>query len=121
MLRRQRGALLIEQLVVVGVVGVAIPALLTAVATSSIGLNTSTEKDQAVNLAVTQMEFVKNHPFVAAPATYPLGVSVPSGYSVTTVAELVSGADANVQRVLVVVSRASKPRTQIEGLKVNRP
>ena len=42
-----------------------------------------------LNLARSQMESVKRHPYLSLPATYPVITPIPQGYTVTTTAAAV--------------------------------
>lgn len=119
--KKEAGMILAEQVVVLGIVGLAMTAALGAAGTGALGLNVSTSRDQAVSLAMAQMEYVKGQGFLPAPASYPLGVAAPSGFSLSTVAEPLLGGDANIQRIQVAVTRNGKPVLSLESLKVNRP
>ena len=113
--------ILVEQLVVLAIVGLALAAALGAAGTGALGLNVSISTDQGVSLAQGQMEYVKAQSFLSAPATYPLGVAVPSGFAVSAVAESLPGGDANIQQVVITVTQDGKTVLTLEGLKVNRP
>lgn len=112
---------LVEQLVILGVVGLALAAAMTGVSTAAIGLTTSRSSNEAVNLAAAQIEYAKSQPFTASATSYPLGVSAPQGVTVFTEAQPVLGADTNVQRVVVTVVKGGKTLATMESLKVNRP
>lgn len=116
----ERGTTLVENLALLSVVSLALAAAMTAVGTGALGLNKSTAHNRALQLATAQMESVKAQPWVASATTYPLGVTVPSSFAVATSAQPVSGADPNVQRVVVTVSKSGQPVVTLETLKVNR-
>ncbi|MBI4337345.1 MAG: hypothetical protein HY683_05905 [Chloroflexi bacterium] len=112
---------LVEQLVILGIVGVALATALVALAAASRALGTSGARGQAVALAVGQMEHVKGLALEPGAITYPLGVSPTEGLSVSTIAGPLAGADDNVQKVIVTVNQNGRALLVLEGLKVNRP
>lgn len=121
LLRSQSGSTLVEQLVMIGVVGTVLAASLGALGTGAVGLRIAAARDRAMQLAITQAEYVKTQEYVDSPATYPISVSVPQGFSLTAVGEPVAGADSNVQRVIVSVVSGGQTLLVLEELKVRRP
>ncbi len=112
---------LVEQVMVLGVGGIALASALGALGTGALGLNKATAQDQAHTLALDQMEYVKGQPFVTAPSTYMPGVVVPARYSLSTVAQPFPGGDDNIQKVIITVTQDSKTLITFETWKVKRP
>ena len=119
--RSERGSALVEQLVVLSVIGLAMATAMVGVSTGAIGLRNSRANGQAMTLAAAQMEWVKSQPFSASATSYPLGVTAPTGFTVDTVAAPVADADTNVQTITVTVARNGATLVSVEDLKVNRP
>ncbi len=65
------------------------------------------------------MEYTKADVYSAAPYTYAT-VTPPSSYGVTATAGTVSGGDANIELITVLVSKDGNAVYTLEGYKVNR-
>jgi type II secretory pathway pseudopilin PulG len=117
----ESGMMLVETLIVVGIVGFALVGLLDALSSGALGVKNLTSRTEAASLVVAQMESIKGQPYVTPPTTYAPLVTVPGGYSLTSEGQSVPGADANVQRVVLTVTRDGQTVSTLESLKVNRP
>ncbi len=92
---------------------------MVALSTTSIASGVIQVQANAENLARNEMEYVKSLPYQVAPTTYPT-LPAPANYSLTAEAFPVAGADNQVQRVVVTVSRGGESVLVLEGLKMNR-
>ncbi len=110
-----------EQVVAVSVMGLALATALGAVGTGALAQRATAFRDDALALAEAQMEYVKSQPFSAAPATYPLGVTAPSGFSLSTTSQTLPSTDSHVERVQVTVLKNGVVVGYLEGYKVSRP
>lgn len=117
----QSGMTMVEQLVVLGVVGLALTAALAAVGTGAHGLTATTTQNQALALAVSQMESIKSQPYSASAVTYPTGPAVPAAYTLSTGVASIPGTNTSVQKVTVTIVRNGKTVLTLEDLKLDRP
>ena len=140
--REEAGFTLVEQIVTLVIVTMVLTAAMAALATGSLGLNVTTSRNEAMNLAQAQMECIKNQDFVDPPdaANY-VGtgdglchpgdthgpephthITKPSGYSlVTDVSVPPEYPGDQAQRIEVTVVRGSNEVLVLEDLKVDRP
>ena len=70
------------------------------------------------NIARNQMEHIFSLQYQPPPHTYP-SIDVPSGYSVTGVAEEYVAGDPNIEKVLVTIDRDGENILLLETLRVN--
>lgn len=117
--RGEAGVGLAEVLVAVAILGVTLVAFLAALSTGSAGVATTEERVTAQNLARSQLEYTKSLPYQSAPASYAT-VTPPSGYSISTQAAAIAGADSAIQEITVTVSRGSKTLATVTDYKVDR-
>ena len=117
----QSGMTMVEQLVVLGIVALALTAALAAVGTGARGLTTTASQNQALALAVSQMEHVKSQTFISSATTYATGPVVPAAYTLSTAVSAVPGASTSVQKVTVSIVRNGKTVMTLEDLKLDRP
>lgn len=108
----ERGASLVEALVAVAILGLAIVAALTALSTGSLAVATVDQEATAQSLARWQLEEIKAAPYSA---TYS-AITQPD----YTISVGVDPMAANIQKITVTISRASKVLQVVEGYKVNR-
>ncbi len=118
-LRDQRGGLLMEAVLAIGILTGVLSFAVQGVATGSKGMKTVRYLTTAQNIARSQMEYTLNSAYCAAPCAYPT-VTVPSTYSVTAEAEAFMGADSNLGYVVVTVSKDDVVLVRIKSVKVNR-
>lgn len=97
--RPEAGDSLVEILVAVGIITVALTALIAALSTGMLGVRTANRVTVANTLAVNQLEAIKAAPYDPAGA-YPL-VSAPAGYTITLASRTLA---AGLQQVTVTVS-----------------
>ena len=118
--KSERGSLLIQTLVAVGLVAVLGTTILTALATTSKVVRMTDERDTATNLALSQMEILKDQPWAAqyTPAAIPpqyVGYSVKEPIAV----ESISQRDNNIQKIKITILHHDKEVVTLEGYKVN--
>jgi len=104
--RRERGFTLIAIILAIGVLSATAPALLGAMSTGSLGVRIVNNDAQAGQLAISEMEYVKNYtPYLVPSATYP-SISAPTGFTITATASAITGRDsAQIEKITVTVVR----------------
>jgi len=117
--RNQRGGLLLESLVAIGLLTTVFSAAVSGLSTGSRGVATFHEITTAQNLARSQLQKTNNDPYCAAPCSY-TAIATPPGYTVTAEAQVYSGADANLETIVVTVYHEGQPVASVEGIKANR-
>ena len=110
---------MIEVLVGLTLLGLVGGGFMVALSSTSIASGVVQVQANAENLARNQLEYVKSLPYQLAPTTYP-ALPAPADYFLTAVASPVAGADDQVQKVVVTVSRGGEFVLVLEGLKMNR-
>jgi prepilin-type N-terminal cleavage/methylation domain-containing protein len=116
---RQRGFVMIEMMLAVGIVGTAMFAVVTAFSTVSKNAEFIDGAATAQWVATSQIELVRAATFVFTPGTY-TAVTVPTGYAVSNTTAAVTGGDANIQIVTVIVTKAGETVFEASTTKVNR-
>ena len=119
LLNGERGVFLIDALVATAIMGTAFVTVLMGLSTGSIVTGLVDVDVTASNIARNQLESVYNQDYVPAPTTY-LSVLVPSTYSVTADAVTVDGADSNIEKIIVTVSKDGVMELVVETFKTNR-
>ena len=119
LLRHQRGGVLLEALIAVGLLATVLSFAVQGLATGSRATGTVRDLTTALNLARSQMEHTLNAVYCAAPCSYPVA-AVPAGYAVTVEALPFPGADADLEYVLVTVRKDGESLAQIRRIKVDR-
>ena len=117
--RSQRGFVLIEMMLAVGIVGTAMLATVVAFSTAA---NTSDFVDSATTgewVAISQIELIKTAAYVTTPGVY-TSITPPTGYAVSNFTSNVSGGDSNIQIVTVLVTQGGDTVYTTSALKVNR-
>ncbi len=120
MRRDEEGVGLVETLIAVGILGLALTALLAAVSTGSLATSRSQERVTAENMARSQLEYVKSQPYATPPASYATVTPSPGGYAVSAVVEAIPDADSAIEKVTVTVTRDGKTLFVTEDYKVDR-
>ena len=116
---RQRGFVLLDSLVAVGIVG-AVFSLLAA--GMSLGARAGSEMEEQVTaswLTSSQLDLIKDTTYLDPPLSYP-AVSAPGGYAVENVVSVYPDGDSNVQLVTVRVYRGGELVQESNVVKVNR-
>ncbi|MCZ6539520.1 MAG: type II secretion system protein [Chloroflexi bacterium] len=115
----QRGFVMIEMMLAVAIVGTAMLAAVTAFSTAS---RTATHVEKVTTgewVAISQIELIKTAVYQLTPGTY-ASVPVPAGFAISNTTSDVTGGDANIQIVTVIVSQGGATVYETSALKVNR-
>ncbi|MDA1188767.1 MAG: hypothetical protein O2854_03710 [Chloroflexi bacterium] len=115
----QRGAMLVETVITVGILATVMTVSLQGIAAGSRGVNKVTELTTAHNVARSQFAHTMNEAYCAPPCSYP-SVSAPPGYSVTSTAEIVPGATTTLSNIVIYVRRDGKLITSVERMRADR-
>jgi len=102
-LKGEKGLSLIDVVIAIGVLGILAVGFLTAIRSATSTLVRVDDKETAKNLAESQMEYVKGLPYSAS--YIPMAAPGYGAYSVDILTSDVTGRDANLQNVTVVVER----------------
>lgn len=118
------GAILIETLVALALLGIIAVTFLSGLATTSRAVIITDERATAESLAQSQMECVRNADYVYGTSEYSLA-PVPSeqdyiNYSATINVESLHDPDDGIQKIIVTVKRCDKEVIKLEGYKVDR-
>jgi prepilin-type N-terminal cleavage/methylation domain-containing protein len=127
----EQGLTLIEILVALGILAAVAVIFLLGMSTSSKAVIVSQESVAADSLAKSQMEFIKSQGYIIKDAYDPNDpnkryqtIAIPSdliaqGYAVViNRPEDISGADANIQKITVTVTRGGETVFTLVGYKV---
>ncbi len=121
LLRNQRGALLLEALVAVGLLTSVLSAAVVGLSTGSIAVGITDEKVTAQSIARSQLEYTMSDTFCAAPCNYGvMPTSLPAGYTVTSEAVAYDPPDPNLETLVVTVYRDGQAVAVVKGIKANR-
>ena len=116
---RQRGFVLIDSLVAVGIVGAVFSLLLAGMSLGARSSNEMEEQVTASRLTSSQLDLIKDATYLDPPLSYP-AVPAPDGYTVENVVSAYPGGDENVQIVTVRVYRGGGLVNESDLVKVNR-
>lgn len=126
----ERGFSLVEQLVALAIMSTGIVLLLAGLTTAGHGITLFADRVASQSLARSQLELIKDHPYIADPTTSPYpSASPPAPYSVSTTVDywdsgtetFVSGVrNDGMQRITVTVSKASVSVLSVSDYKVDR-
>ncbi len=100
---RQRGALLLETMAAIFVLGLVGTALLTALSTVMGSTDTIVGEADLDNLARNQMEYMYSLPYQPPPSAYPT-LAVPAGYVITCQASVLEVGNSAIENVLVTIT-----------------
>jgi prepilin-type N-terminal cleavage/methylation domain-containing protein len=118
-MKSEKGFSLIEVLIAVGLLGLIGVAFLTALTVTSNGVLISDNQATAESLARSQMEEIKNGPFLN-PELYTASLPqeyVDVGYSATIDAETIA---AGLQKITITIEHYSEEILILEGYKADR-
>ena len=116
----EKGASLVESLIAIAILAIALTAFLAAFSTGSLSIRKADKRVTAETLARSQMEYTKSQVYLVAPSSYDALATLPTGYSITSVATAVGGRDGNIQRITVTVKRDGNILRVLEDFKLNR-
>ncbi len=115
----QKGFVLIETLVAVGIIGTAVLGSMIAVSTASRVTSEVEEKVTAQWLAASQVDQIRGAAFVITPGTY-AAIPAPAGYSVQNTTANYGLPALNLQQVTVTVSKGGVTVLTTKFLKGNQ-
>jgi type II secretory pathway pseudopilin PulG len=118
----QRGFVLIETLVAVGIIGTAVLGSMIAVSTASRVTSEVEEKVTAQWVAASYVDWIRGAPYVVVPGTYVPNpaIAVPVGYTVQiATSNYTTLPPASFQRVTVTVSKGGVPVLTTRFLKAD--
>lgn len=118
-LKDEHGIGMAESVVAIGLLGVGVVALVSALSAGSIAVKEQSQEVVAQQLAQAQIEAIKAAPYDVTGASYTT-VSAPAGYSVAFTINSTVYATTNIQKITVTVSRSGSPVLTVESYKVNR-
>ena len=122
--KKETGFTLTEIIVGIALFSILGMAFLGALATAVKILNVTNEKQTALSLAESQMEYVKNESYQNSYAPGPVP-SEYAGYTVTVDTASVGSRDSNIQKISITVSHGANPiilsaDSTLESYKVNQ-
>lgn len=101
--REQRGALLLETVLVIFIFGMVGVAVLAGLSTASISKGKTEVQSNIEDIARNQMEYLLSLPYQDPPTSCST-ISVPQGFSVTCEAEEYVVGDTNIEKPVVTVT-----------------
>jgi len=130
LIRQERGAILVEELVTVAVIGLGLSILVAMIATGAIGVRIIDDQVKAEFIARSQLELIKDAPYEADPVSspYPTPLLVP-GYSsaltirywdASTTSFTTAVRNDGLQELTVTVSRNGSQLVSLTGFKGSR-
>lgn len=117
-LRNEKGGVLLEAVVAVGLIGLAVGITAQGLTVGSRGTTQVRKMTSAQNIARSQMAQALAAPYCEHPCSY--NVTGATGYTVTAATETFLGADSHLQYVAIAVSKNNQTVVRTKGLKVNR-
>jgi type II secretory pathway pseudopilin PulG len=115
----QKGLGLVETLAAVAILGTSVVAFVTALSAGTLAANEQDEEVIVQSLAQTQLEYTKSYAYDSGASSYP-AVTAPEGYAVSVEVASVPGADSDIQKITLTISRESETVFTVEDYKVNR-
>lgn len=115
----QKGFMLVDTLVGLGIMGVFVVTLLGALSAGLLGVMAAQDAGVAESITRSQLEYIKGQPYQAGGGY--ASIAVPTNYSVAVGTATVPGTDINsIQEVTVTVYRGSKVVRETRNFKVSR-
>jgi Tfp pilus assembly protein PilV len=115
----QRGITLVEAAVAILLLGGGVLTMILTMSGGVMAVQVNGEEVTAQSLARSQMEYIKEYPYNPLAKTYPI-VTAPADYDIEVTVSAVPGANADIQKVTAVITRAGQTVFTIEDYKVNR-
>ena len=126
-----RGFSMLETIIAVAILGAIGVGFMTALATTVLSTDITDEQLTAENLLRTQMEYIRDQAFVdSGPGSYdayvpPAGITLPTGYTITVVAEQYCDSTqcyptGEIQKITARVFRDGVIVKRLEDLKTKR-
>ena len=120
-LRKESGFSLIEVIIAIAILGVIAVAFFSGLATASRSIYIADERATAENLARSQMEYVKEQPYLVGGAYDIIDLSAyPDSYEIDLDVDSLAGALGGIQKITVTVSHHGNVIVTLEDYKVNR-
>lgn len=117
--RSQTGLGLVETLIAVSILGTSVVAFVVALSAGSIAVTEQNEAVVAQSLVQTQLEYTKSSTYIPEATTYPV-IDAPEDYTISVGVTSIPGADTDIQKITVTVSRDSETIISVSDYKVNR-
>jgi len=117
--RSERGITLVEAAVAVLLLGGGVLTMILAMSGGVLAVQENDGEVTAQALARSQMEYIKEYPYNPLAVTYP-AIYAPDDYAIDVTVAAVPGANANIQKVTAVITRAGQTVFTIQDYKVNR-
>ncbi|NQW21577.1 MAG: type II secretion system protein [Chloroflexi bacterium] len=117
--RSERGFVMIEMMLAVGILGTAMLAVVMSFSTASKTAAFIDDSATAEWVSTSQMELVRAAIFVPTPGTYSV-VTAPTGFVVSNATSAIAGGDANIQIVTVTVTKDGATVFEASTVKVKR-
>jgi hypothetical protein len=115
----EHGISLVEAAVSVLLLGGAVLTMILTLSGGALAVQVNDEEVTAQALARSQIEYVKEYPYNSLAATYPV-IDAPDDYTIGVTVDAVPGANEDIQKVTVVITRAGTTIFTIQDYKVNR-
>jgi len=115
--RNQNGALLIEQIIALGLIGLALTALLLGLSAGVVTGNRGEQLETAGQIASSALERIKAGPYLTSTLTYPLDPNPRPGY---TLSNQVTTLRPHLQQITVTVHSNNQLLLELSGYKANR-
>jgi type II secretory pathway pseudopilin PulG len=122
-MRKQKGTSFIETAVALAILGIVAIAFLGSIGTSFKAVSTNNEQATAESLVISEIEYVKQYPYVNGTANYSVdpALDIPTGWSVPPPAvELVHATDDGIQKVTVKAEHNGEEILSLSMHKVDR-
>ena len=122
-MRNQKGISFIETAVALAILGIVAIAFLGGIGTSLKAIGTNSEQAIAESLVISEIEYVKQYPYVNGTANYSVdpALDIPTGWSVPPPAvELVHATDDGIQEVTVKAEHNGKEILSLSVQKVDK-
>jgi len=117
--RRQRGFILVETVVAIGIVGAATLATLGFISTAATAAALNSRQTTAVWLATSQAEYISQAAYVTTPGQYE-AVSAPGDFAVTNTTAPYPDGNSAIQTVTITVWYQDSEVLTTEIVKVDR-